>query len=97
MEVNGRRVVRLYDFDPLRVRKARLEHAHKRESGSSDPAQKSKLRVVTEESVIPEVCPLKGEMRTGADLPYTYVDLHIDAETVLIDSERIIAMQVRTP
>lgn len=99
MEVNGRKIIRLYDFDPLRVRKACLARdraAEAKESGqpSHKPKRKDKPRLVTEQTAIGPVCPLQATTKTGADLPYTYVDIRTDAYTALIDSERIVAMEV---
>lgn len=104
----GDSALRLYDFDPLRVRKEisdRRNAIPKRAIiGSSQPPGQSLyedegedvdgINLVRSETVLPNRHPLLEEMRTGRELPYMYVERPSEIEVVLIDGERVIAIGV---
>lgn len=65
-----------------------------------DPAHKydglvNGVNLVTAETVIPPNVLFQEEVRTGANFPFTYVDNFLfNSETVLIDDERIVIVNV---
>ncbi len=100
--------LRLYDFDPLRVRKEKCDRANKTEPISPPPKRRSSstptsppldgdrhgVHLVTVETVLPGDHLLVGEVRTGRDLPYMYVEKVSTADVALLDGERVVAVEV---
>lgn len=114
-DAEDRTYLRLYDFDPLRVRKEKCDRANDtepipppvksrtrsllRRASSSLPAHpldcdRHGVHLVTAETVLPGDRPLLGEIRTGKDLPYLYVERECPADTALLDGERVVAVEV---
>lgn len=106
--------LRLYDFDPLRVRKEKCDRANNTEPIATPyPKRRSILQrsisstatypldgdrhgltLVTAETVLPGAHPLVGEVRTGRDLPYMFVERATMANVALLDGERVVAVEV---
>lgn len=106
----GQTLLKLFDFDPLRVRK---ELSDRRNADPNrqiivDPQSRTTFGAVQDyegedtlgvgliraESILKDRLPFIGEIRTGRDLPFLYVEKPSEFETVCIDGERIVAIGV---
>jgi len=92
--------LRLYDFDPLRVRKEQYDRAanpltRKRSlSRIRSRGDEDGVILVMEETVLERELPLLDEVRTGRELPYLMVKRATNADVALIDGERIVEVNV---
>ena len=97
MDETERPMVRLYDFDPVRVKKKMKDRPYgMRAVGRTSVSH----GVTTAETVCDPVSIIAPEiLRTGSRLPYAYADVHGEswdtAEAALVDGERISAILVR--
>ncbi|ORY34688.1 hypothetical protein BCR39DRAFT_462572 [Naematelia encephala] len=88
----GAAKLRVYDFDPLRVRKEISD----RRNAPPPPhdGDRDGIHLVTAETDLRAVRPLCDRIKTGGKMPYMFVEKTTTADVVLVDGERIIGVEV---
>ncbi|KAL1412093.1 hypothetical protein Q8F55_003090 [Vanrija albida] len=85
----------VYDFDPVNVRKERLDRLREFPNATDDELEGDRdgVELVLTETVITEPERIRHDIRAGGSLPYLLVRKPAsDSNVALIDSERILTM-----